>query len=91
MFLHQFMSACSSSGVSLTTTHNLYWVLQLSQLQAELDDDWKRKSEQMLATAKEQHSRELTDLSEQRDALQDKVTQLEEKVKHTDTHTFDFE
>ncbi|KAG7240055.1 hypothetical protein INR49_028058 [Caranx melampygus] len=52
---------------------------QLSQLQAELDEDWKRKCEQMLATAKEQHRRELTDLSEQRDALQDKVTQLEEK------------
>ncbi|XP_022614861.1 FK506-binding protein 15 isoform X1 [Seriola dumerili] len=52
---------------------------QLSQLQAELDDDWKRKCEQMLASAKEQHRRELIDLSEQRDALQDKMTQLEEK------------
>ncbi|XP_071337925.1 FK506-binding protein 15 isoform X2 [Trachinotus anak] len=52
---------------------------QLSQLQAELDDDWKRKCEQMLASAKEQHRREVADLSEQRDALQDKLTQLEEK------------
>ncbi|XP_041643180.1 FK506-binding protein 15 isoform X2 [Cheilinus undulatus] len=52
---------------------------QLSQLQAELDDEWKKKCEQMLASAKEQHSRESADLTEQRDALQDKLTQLQEK------------
>uniref|UniRef100_A0A665W484 peptidylprolyl isomerase n=1 Tax=Echeneis naucrates TaxID=173247 RepID=A0A665W484_ECHNA len=52
---------------------------QLSQLQTELDEDWKRKCEQMLASAKDQHSTELADVTEQRDALQDKLTQLEEK------------
>ncbi|XP_039658741.1 FK506-binding protein 15 isoform X2 [Perca fluviatilis] len=52
---------------------------QLSQLQAELEEEWKGKCEQMLASAKEQHSRELAELTEQRDALQDKHTQLQEK------------
>ncbi|TKS78016.1 FK506-binding protein 15 [Collichthys lucidus] len=52
---------------------------QLSQLQAELEVEWKGKCEQMLASAKEQHSRELAELTEQKDALQDKQTQLQEK------------
>uniref|UniRef100_A0A665W3A7 peptidylprolyl isomerase n=1 Tax=Echeneis naucrates TaxID=173247 RepID=A0A665W3A7_ECHNA len=56
---------------------------QLSQLQTELDEDWKRKCEQMLASAKDQHSTELADVTEQRDALQDKLTQLEEKVRYS--------
>lgn len=34
----------------------------------------------MLASAKEQHSREVAELTEQREALQDKLTQLQEKV-----------
>ena len=58
-------------------------MLQLSLLQAELEDEWKGKCEQMLASAKEQHSRELAELTEQRDALQDKLTQLQEKVHKT--------
>uniref|UniRef100_A0A8D0CRZ4 peptidylprolyl isomerase n=1 Tax=Sander lucioperca TaxID=283035 RepID=A0A8D0CRZ4_SANLU len=53
---------------------------QLSQLQAELEEEWKGKCEQMLASAKEQHSRALAELIEQRDALQDNHTQLLEKV-----------
>ncbi|XP_069378932.1 FK506-binding protein 15 isoform X2 [Paralichthys olivaceus] len=52
---------------------------QLSQLQAELEEDWKGKYEQMLASVKEQHRRDLAELTEQRDALQDKLTQLQEK------------
>ncbi|XP_073322595.1 FK506-binding protein 15 isoform X2 [Pagrus major] len=52
---------------------------QLSQLQVELEEEWKGKCEQMLASAKEHHSRELTELTEQRDALHDKLTQLQEK------------
>lgn len=56
------------------------FVLQLSQMQAELEEEWKGKCEQMLASAKEQHSRELAELTEQRDALQDELTQLQEKV-----------
>ncbi|XP_030579609.1 FK506-binding protein 15-like [Archocentrus centrarchus] len=52
---------------------------QLSQLQAELEQEWKGKCSQMLASAKEQHSRELAELTEQREALQDKLNQLQEK------------
>ncbi|KAM9744696.1 FK506-binding protein 15 isoform 1-T1 [Menidia menidia] len=52
---------------------------QLSQLQVELEEEWKGKCEQTLALAKEEHSRELHGLTEQRDALQDKLTQLQEK------------
>ncbi|XP_015829929.3 FK506-binding protein 15 isoform X1 [Nothobranchius furzeri] len=52
---------------------------QLSQLQVELEEEWRRKSEQMLSTAKEQHSRELAEVVEQRDVLQDSFTQLQEK------------
>ncbi|XP_060893408.1 FK506-binding protein 15 isoform X2 [Labrus mixtus] len=52
---------------------------QLSQLQADLEDEWKKRCEQMLASAREQHSRESTELTEQRDSVQDKLTQLQEK------------
>ncbi|XP_076587173.1 FK506-binding protein 15 isoform X2 [Chaetodon auriga] len=52
---------------------------QLSQMQAELEEEWKGKCEQTLASAKEKHSRELAEVTEQRDALQDKLTQLQEK------------
>ncbi|XP_072244718.1 FK506-binding protein 15 isoform X2 [Leuresthes tenuis] len=54
---------------------------QLYQLQVELEEEWKGKCEQMLALAKEQHSRELGELTEQRDILQDKLTQLQEKFR----------
>ncbi|KAK5621136.1 hypothetical protein CRENBAI_013474 [Crenichthys baileyi] len=52
---------------------------QLSQLQAELEEEWRRKTEQILAVAKEQHRRELSELMENRDTLQDKLTGLQEK------------
>uniref|UniRef100_A0A669DNK4 peptidylprolyl isomerase n=1 Tax=Oreochromis niloticus TaxID=8128 RepID=A0A669DNK4_ORENI len=52
---------------------------QLSQLQAELEQEWKSKCSQMLASAKEQHSRELAELTEQREGLQDKLTQDSEE------------
>lgn len=55
-------------------------MLQLSQLQVELEEEWKGKCEQALASAKEQHSREAAELTEQRDALQEKLTQLQEKA-----------
>ncbi|MEQ2210563.1 hypothetical protein XENOCAPTIV_015668, partial [Xenoophorus captivus] len=52
---------------------------QLSQLQADLEEEWRRKTEQILAVAKEQHHRELSELMENRDTLQDKLTGLQEK------------
>ncbi|XP_070690164.1 FK506-binding protein 15 [Pempheris klunzingeri] len=48
---------------------------QLAQLQAELEEEWKGKCEQMLASAKAQHSKELAELTEQTAVL----TQLQEK------------
>ncbi|XP_068422699.1 FK506-binding protein 15 isoform X2 [Clinocottus analis] len=67
----QLRNARTSSGSAASE--------QLSQLQAELEDEWKGKCEQMLGSANEQHSRQLAELTEHRDALQDKLTQLQEK------------
>ncbi|XP_037536707.1 FK506-binding protein 15 [Nematolebias whitei] len=53
---------------------------QLSQLQAELEEEWKKKSEHMLASAKEQHRRQLAEATEQREVLQDKFTQIQGKL-----------
>ncbi|KAJ1145545.1 hypothetical protein NDU88_011831 [Pleurodeles waltl] len=53
---------------------------QASLLQAELESQWQAKCERMLASAKEQHVRQYQDACEQRDALQQRLTQLEEKL-----------
>lgn len=52
---------------------------QLAQLQAELEEVWKRKCEQSLASAKEQQGRELAELTEHRDSLEQRLAQLQEK------------
>ncbi|XP_063051269.1 FK506-binding protein 15 isoform X2 [Engraulis encrasicolus] len=52
---------------------------QLSQLQAELEQEWQAKCDQSLAAAKEQQGRALAELTEQRDGLELKLTQLQEK------------
>uniref|UniRef100_A0AAZ3RGH4 peptidylprolyl isomerase n=1 Tax=Oncorhynchus tshawytscha TaxID=74940 RepID=A0AAZ3RGH4_ONCTS len=49
---------------------------QLAQLQAELEEDWKRKCEQALASAKEQQGREMAELAEQRDILEQRLTHV---------------
>lgn len=54
---------------------------QLSLIQAELESQWEAKCERMLASAKEQHTRQYQEVCEQRDSLQQQVSQLEEKVK----------
>ncbi|XP_068771053.1 FK506-binding protein 15 isoform X3 [Struthio camelus] len=53
---------------------------QLSLIQAELESQWEAKCERMLASAKEQHVRQYQEVCEQRDSLQEKVSQLEEKL-----------
>uniref|UniRef100_A0A671TBV5 peptidylprolyl isomerase n=1 Tax=Sinocyclocheilus anshuiensis TaxID=1608454 RepID=A0A671TBV5_9TELE len=53
---------------------------QLSQLQADLEQEWQVKCDQALAAAREQQRREMTELSEHRNALQLKLTQLQDKV-----------
>ncbi|KFQ86119.1 FK506-binding protein 15, partial [Phoenicopterus ruber ruber] len=54
---------------------------QLSLIQAELESQWEAKCERTLASAKEQHGRQYQEVCEQRDSLQQQVSQLEEKVK----------
>ncbi|XP_035420621.1 FK506-binding protein 15 isoform X6 [Cygnus atratus] len=52
---------------------------QLSLIQAELESQWEAKCERTLASAKEQHARQYQEVCEQRDSLQQQVSQLEEK------------
>lgn len=54
---------------------------QMCQMQAELENEWKAKCHQMLASAREQHSSELAELRDQRDLLQNKLRELQEKVR----------
>ncbi|MGH0158485.1 UNVERIFIED_CONTAM: hypothetical protein FKN15_058127 [Acipenser sinensis] len=53
---------------------------QLALLQAELEAEWQGKCDRSLAAAKEQHSRELAEVTEQRDSLQERVAQLQGKL-----------
>ncbi|XP_009078110.1 PREDICTED: FK506-binding protein 15, partial [Acanthisitta chloris] len=53
---------------------------QLSLIQAELESQWEAKCERALASAKEQHGRQYQEVCEQRDSLQQQVSQLEEKL-----------
>ncbi|XP_030362888.1 FK506-binding protein 15 isoform X1 [Strigops habroptila] len=53
---------------------------QLSLIQAELESQWEAKCERTLASAKEQHMRQYQEVCEQRDSLQQQVSQLEEKL-----------
>ncbi|CAL8250254.1 unnamed protein product [Boreogadus saida] len=53
---------------------------QLSQLQAELEEEWRGRSEKAAAASREQHRREVSELSEQREALQQRVGQLQDKL-----------
>jgi ubiquinone biosynthesis protein UbiJ len=55
-------------------------VCQLSQLQAELEEEWRGRSEKAAAASREQHRREVSEVSEQREALQQRVGQLQDKV-----------
>ncbi|KAM9594608.1 FK506-binding protein 15 isoform 5-T5 [Morphnus guianensis] len=53
---------------------------QLSLIQAELESQWEARCERTLASAKEQHVRQYQEVCEQRDSLQQQVSQLEEKL-----------
>ncbi|XP_055649583.1 FK506-binding protein 15 isoform X2 [Falco peregrinus] len=53
---------------------------QISLIQAELESQWEAKCERTLASAKEQHVRQFQEVCEQRDSLQQQVSQLEEKL-----------
>uniref|UniRef100_A0ABM5F5E7 peptidylprolyl isomerase n=1 Tax=Pogona vitticeps TaxID=103695 RepID=A0ABM5F5E7_9SAUR len=53
---------------------------QMATLQTELDSQWEAKCERLLATASEEHRREYQEACEQRDAQEQRVAQLEEKI-----------
>ncbi|XP_040387567.1 FK506-binding protein 15 isoform X3 [Cygnus olor] len=53
---------------------------QAAAEQAELESQWEAKCERTLASAKEQHARQYQEVCEQRDSLQQQVSQLEEKI-----------
>ncbi|XP_060787180.1 FK506-binding protein 15 isoform X2 [Neoarius graeffei] len=52
---------------------------QLAQLQADVEREWQVKCERALASVREQQNREVTELTEQRDTLQVKLSQLQDK------------
>ncbi|XP_029115502.1 FK506-binding protein 15 [Scleropages formosus] len=52
---------------------------QLAQLQSELQAEWQGKLEQAVASVKEQHERQQTEMAEQRETLEQKVAQLQDK------------
>ncbi|XP_062855425.1 FK506-binding protein 15 isoform X3 [Trichomycterus rosablanca] len=49
------------------------------QLQTDMEHEWKAKCEQAVAKAREQQNREITELTEQKDSLQLRVNQLQDK------------
>ncbi|XP_051787802.1 FK506-binding protein 15-like isoform X2 [Erpetoichthys calabaricus] len=53
---------------------------QLALVQAELESEWQSKCDRLVSAAQEEHSRALAELTEQKDALQEKVTQLRDKL-----------
>ena len=55
-------------------------MFQLNQLQGELEEEWRGKSERALASAREQQARDAAELTEQRDALELRLAQLQDKV-----------
>ncbi|KAM9810825.1 LOW QUALITY PROTEIN: FK506-binding protein 15-like [Neosynchiropus ocellatus] len=50
-----------------------------SEQQVELEEQCRRKLEEDLASARDQHRREVSELTEQRDSLQGKMSELQEK------------
>uniref|UniRef100_A0A6I8N0D5 peptidylprolyl isomerase n=1 Tax=Ornithorhynchus anatinus TaxID=9258 RepID=A0A6I8N0D5_ORNAN len=53
---------------------------QLSQVQAELTSQWEAKCERLVASVKEQHLQQYQEACEQRDANQQKLNHLQEKL-----------
>lgn len=54
---------------------------QLSLVQAELQTQWEAKCEHLLASAKDEHLQQYQEVCAQRDAYQQKLVQLQEKVR----------
>ncbi|XP_042336167.1 FK506-binding protein 15 isoform X2 [Sceloporus undulatus] len=53
---------------------------QMALMQSELESQWEAKCERLLSSAKEQHAHQYQEVCEQRDAQQQMISQLEEKI-----------
>ncbi|OWF43709.1 FK506-binding protein 15-like [Mizuhopecten yessoensis] len=53
---------------------------QVSKLEEEIGEEWKAKSEKQLAAAQDRHARVLQGVKEEKEELEQKVTELESKI-----------
>jgi len=53
---------------------------QVSQVEKEMNAEWKSKCDKLLATAQEKHNRALQDVKEEKEDLEQKITALQTKV-----------
>jgi FK506-binding protein 15 len=58
----------------------IFFSWQLSAAQAELQSQWEAKCKRLLASAKDEHLQQYQEVCVERDAHQQKVTRLQEKV-----------
>lgn len=54
---------------------------QVTKLEEEIGEEWKAKSEKQLAAAQERHARALQSMKEEKEELEQKVTELELKIR----------
>ena len=54
--------------------------MQTSQIEAEINSDWQKKSDKLLAAAAEKHSRALTSVKEEKEELEAQIQELEKRV-----------
>ena len=57
----------------------------MSQLEKELEADWKEKCDRLVANANERHQRSLKELKEEKEDLEQKVSDLEAKMSQAKT------
>jgi len=53
---------------------------QISQLEDEITQDWQTKCDKMVALAEEKHARALKAVMEEKEELEENITQLNNKV-----------
>lgn len=52
----------------------------MSKLEEEINDEWRVKCDKQLVTAQDRHARALQGVKEEKEELEQKVTELESKV-----------
>lgn len=61
--------------------HQLFYdSFQVSQVEEELNKDWKEKCDKLLATQQEKHKRAIQEVKQENEELQSTIQQLEQKV-----------